>query len=76
MEVDATLIRLLALECIRGEERGMKGLEIVGLLKDRSGKMVDAAVKVADNYKSDVLADKIRELAERRLVGLVDDDEE
>jgi len=75
VDVDKALLQLLAVECREGEERGMKALEIVGLMKDRSGKMVEAAQKVAARYGREVLGAKIREIAERRLVGLMDDDE-
>ncbi|KAJ9666070.1 DNA polymerase alpha accessory factor Mcl1 [Coniosporium apollinis] len=75
LEVDKALLQLLAAECRDGEERGMKALEIVGLMKDRSGKMVEAAGKVASRFGRDVLGEKIRELAERRLVGLDDDED-
>ena len=51
----------------------MKALEIVGLMRDRSGKMLEAAVKVASRFGRDALGEKIRELAERRMVGLDDD---
>jgi chromosome transmission fidelity protein 4 len=37
--------------------------------------MLEAAGKVATRFRRDILGDKIRELAERRLVGLVDEDE-
>lgn len=77
LDVDKALLQLLAAECREGEERGMKALEIVGLLRDRSGRMLDAAAKIASRFGRDVLRGKIEELAERRLVGLdADDDEE
>ncbi|KAF2420021.1 WD40 repeat-like protein [Tothia fuscella] len=75
VEVDKTLIQLLAAECREGEERGMRALEIVGLIRDRSGRMLEAAQKVAHRYGREVLGGKINELAERRLVGLVDEEE-
>lgn len=74
MEVDKVLLQLLNVECREGEERGMKALEIVGLMKDRNGKMLEAAGKVAGRYGRTVLQDKINELAERRLMGM--DEEE
>jgi chromosome transmission fidelity protein 4 len=74
LNVDKTLLQLLAVECREGEERGMRALEIVGLMGDSSGKMLDAAVKVARRYGRDVLAGKIGEVAERRVVGLDDDE--
>ena len=40
IEVDKVLLQLLNVECREGEERGMKALELVGLMRDRSGKMV------------------------------------
>jgi chromosome transmission fidelity protein 4 len=73
LDVDKVLLQLLAVECREGEERGMKALEIVGLLKDKSGRMLEAAAKVAGRWGRNVLEDKIREVAERRLVGLEDD---
>jgi len=75
IDVDKALLQLLAVECREGEDRGMKALEIVGLMKDRSGRMVEACQKVAARYGREVLGAKIREIAERRLVGLIDDDE-
>jgi len=70
VEVDKALLQLLAVECREGEERGMRALEIVGLMRDRSGRMLEAAQKVARRYGRDVLATKVGEVAERRLVGL------
>lgn len=74
-EVDKVLLQLLANECREGEERGMKALEIATLMKDRSGQMLTAAGKIASRFQRDILGEKITQLAERRLVGLVDDDE-
>ncbi|KAI9846187.1 MAG: hypothetical protein M1837_004301 [Sclerophora amabilis] len=74
LDVDKILLQLLAAECRDGEERGMKALEIVGLMRDRSGKMVEAAGKVAGRFGRRVLEEKIRELAERRLLGEDEDD--
>ena len=73
LEVDKGLLLLLNMECRDGEEKGMKALEVVGLLKDRSGRMLEAAGKVASRYGRTVLEEKIRELAERRLMGLDDE---
>lgn len=75
LELDKVLLQLLAIECREGEERGMKALELVHMMKDRNGKMVEAAVKVAQRYNRRVLEDKIRGLAERRYTGEEDDDE-
>jgi chromosome transmission fidelity protein 4 len=74
-EVDKVLLQLLAAECREGEERGMKALEMATLMRDRTGKMLDAASKVAARFQRDILGEKIMQLAERRLVGLVDDDD-
>ncbi|MCJ1260637.1 hypothetical protein MMC22_000499 [Lobaria immixta] len=70
VEVDKALLQLLNLECREGEDRGMKALEIVGLMRDRNGKMVEAAGKVAGRYDRRVLQEKIGELAEKRLMGI------
>jgi chromosome transmission fidelity protein 4 len=75
IEVDKALLQLLNDECQAGEEHGMKALEIAGLLRDRTGRMLEAACKIAGRYGRNVLEEKIRELAERRLAG-EDDDEE
>jgi len=74
IEVDKALLQLLNVECREGEDRGMKALEIVGLMKDRSGKMVEAAGKVAGRYGRIVLQEKISELAERRLMGVEEEE--
>ncbi|KAF2463650.1 chromosome segregation protein-like protein [Lindgomyces ingoldianus] len=74
--IDRTLLQLLGLECLAGEDRGMKALEIVTLMRDANGKMLDLASKVAQRYGREVLGEKIRELAERRLVGLEGEDED
>ena len=69
LEVDKMLLQLLNVECREGEERGMKALELVSLMRDSNGKMLDAAGKVAARYGRTVLQEKISELAERRLAG-------
>ena len=70
LEVDKVLLQLLAVECREGEERGAKALEIVGLMRDRNGKMLEAAGKVANRYGRSLLEEKIRELGEKRLIGM------
>ena len=75
LELDKTLLQMLAVECREGEERGMKALELVTMMTDRNGKMLEAAAKVAQRYERGVLEDKIRDLAERRVMGMDDDDE-
>ena len=75
LEIDKTLLQLLAIECREGEERGMRALEAVKLLRDRSGKMVEAAGKIAERYGRTILGDKIREEGERRVDGADDDDD-
>jgi chromosome transmission fidelity protein 4 len=75
VELDKALLQLLAAECREGEERGMRALDIVQLMRDRTGRMLEAATKVASRFGRDVLVQKINDVAERRLVGLVDEDE-
>ena len=75
VDADKVLLQMLAGECREGEERGMRALEIVGLMRDRSGKMLEAAGKIAARFGRDVLGEKIEALAERRLVGLVDEED-
>ncbi|KAL1654998.1 DNA polymerase alpha accessory factor Mcl1 [Didymella pomorum] len=75
--IDRALLQLLGLECLAGEDHGMKALEIVSLMRDANGKMLDLAGKVASRYGRDVLGEKIRELAEKRAAGgEVDEDDE
>lgn len=76
IEIDKTLLQLLAEVCVQGDEHSMKGLEIVKLLRDRTGRVIDAAGKVATRFGRELLADKIRDLAERRLVGMDDEDDQ
>ncbi|KAL8638713.1 MAG: hypothetical protein Q9226_008967 [Calogaya cf. arnoldii] len=64
---------LLNVECREGEERGMKALEVVSLMRDASGKLLEAAGKVAGRYGRTVLQEKINELAETRLMGMDED---
>lgn len=75
LDLDKTLLQMLAIECREGEERGMKALELVALMTDCNGKMLEAAAKIAQRYGRGVLEDKIRDLAERRVIGMGDDDE-
>lgn len=65
LDVDKALLQMLAAECrAGGEERGMRALEMVELMRDRSGRMIEAAGKVADRYGRTLLASKIRQLGE------------
>lgn len=73
-EVDKALLQLLNVECRAGEDRGMKALEIVGLMRDKGGKMIEMAGRVADRFGRTVLREKIDELAEKRLMGIEDED--
>ncbi|EHL02377.1 putative Minichromosome loss protein 1 [Glarea lozoyensis 74030] len=63
----------LEIDKTEGEERGMRALEMVKLLRDRSGKMIEAAGKVADRYGRSVLSEKIREVGEEVLGGMDED---
>ncbi|RMZ77947.1 hypothetical protein DV738_g4177, partial [Chaetothyriales sp. CBS 135597] len=72
LEADKLLLQLVNVECREGEDRGMKTLEIVKMMKDRNGKMVEAAAKIVGRWGYTVLEEKIREYAERRLEGTED----
>lgn len=74
IEVDKVLLQLLAAECREGEDRGMKALEIVKMMRDRGGKMIEAASKVAGRWGRTVLEEKIREVGERRVNGVEEQD--
>lgn len=76
IELDKTLLQLLAVECREGEERGMRALEMVQLMRDRTGRMLEAAGKVAERYGQSILGDKIREVGEERLAGEGDDNDD
>lgn len=69
VEIDKALLQLLAIECREGEDRGMRALEMVELMRDRSGRMVEAAGKVAERYGRTILGEKIREVGEKRVTG-------
>lgn len=75
LDIDKALLQLLAIECREGEDRGMRALELVELMRDRTGRMAEAAGKVADRYGRSILAEKIRELGERRAGALEEEDE-
>lgn len=70
IEIDKALLQMLAVECREGEERGMRALEMVELMRDRTGRMVEAAGKVAERYGRAILGDKIREVGEKRAGGM------
>lgn len=69
VEIDKTLLQLLAIECREGEERGMRALEMVELMRDRTGRMIEAAGKVAERYGRTILGEKIRGVSEKRADG-------
>jgi chromosome transmission fidelity protein 4 len=72
LEIDKTLLQMMAVECREGEERGMRALEMVTLMRDRSGRMIEAAGKVAERYGRILLGEKIREVGEALLLGGMD----
>jgi chromosome transmission fidelity protein 4 len=76
LDIDKTLLQMLAVECREGEERGMRALELVRLMRDRTGRMVEAAGKVAERYGRGILGEKIREIGERKVGGFGESDEE
>ncbi|RMZ89995.1 hypothetical protein DV736_g2783, partial [Chaetothyriales sp. CBS 134916] len=61
LEVDKLLLQLVNVECREGEDRGMKTLEIVKMMKDRNGKMIEAAAKIVGRWGYTVLEEKIRD---------------
>jgi chromosome transmission fidelity protein 4 len=74
LDIDKKLLQMLAVECREGEDRGMRALELVKLMKDRTGRMIEAAGKVAERYGRAILGDKIREVGERRVAGESDEE--
>ncbi|KAI1439085.1 minichromosome loss protein [Xylaria sp. CBS 124048] len=75
LEVDKALLQLLAIECRQGEDRGMRALEMVELMRDRTGRMIEAAGKVAERYGRTILGEKIRDVGERRINAMEDEDD-
>ncbi|KAI1095442.1 WD40 repeat-like protein [Rostrohypoxylon terebratum] len=73
LEIDKTLLQFLAVECREGEDRGMRALELVELMRDRTGRMVEAAGKVAERYGRTILGEKIREVGERKANSMDDE---
>jgi chromosome transmission fidelity protein 4 len=69
LDIDKALLQLLAIECRAGEERGPRALEAVQLLRDRTGRMIEAAGKVAERYGQTILGEKIREIGEERIAS-------
>lgn len=69
IEIDKTLLQMMAVECREGDERGMRALEMVSLFRDRTGRMMEAAGKVAERYGRSLLGEKIREVAEEKLAS-------
>jgi chromosome transmission fidelity protein 4 len=69
LEADKALLQLVAAECRAGEERGMKALELAALMRNRNGRMLEAARKVALRYGRERLAERIAELEEERLMS-------
>jgi len=76
LEIDKALLQLLAVECREGEDRGMRALELVELMRDRTGRMIEAAGKVAERYGRAILGEKIREVGEQRVNGMEDDEDD
>jgi chromosome transmission fidelity protein 4 len=76
LDIDKTLLQLLAVECRAGEERGPRALEAVRMMRDRTGRMAEAAGKVAERYGRTILGQKIREAGERRAAGLEEEGED
>lgn len=54
----------------------MKAFELVGLMKDTNGKMIEAAGKIAGRYGQALLQEKIGVLAESRVSGMNIDEEQ
>ncbi|SZF04962.1 unnamed protein product [Blumeria hordei] len=67
VEIDKTLLKMINIECRESEERGMRALEMVKLIQDKSGRMIEAAVKIAERYDRAVLIEKISEIGESLL---------
>jgi chromosome transmission fidelity protein 4 len=76
VDIDKVLLQLLAVECREGEERGLRALEVVSLMRDRTGRMLGAAGKVAERYGRTILGEKIRELGEERVGRRESEDED
>ncbi|MBN6743373.1 hypothetical protein JKG47_23530 [Acidithiobacillus sp. MC6.1] len=51
----------------------MRALEMVSLMRDKTGRMIEAASKVAERYGRTGLGGKIREVGEK-LLGAMEED--
>lgn len=74
-EMNKALLTFMAEECREGEDNGVRALDLVGLMRDRDGRVMRAAAQIAQRFGGGILGDKIRELGERNADALDDRDE-
>ena len=67
VETDKVLLQLIHAACREGDEQGPRAYDLARLLLDPSGKMVEAAAKIAARYERWGLEKRIREEVERRV---------
>ncbi|KHJ30773.1 putative minichromosome loss protein 1 protein [Erysiphe necator] len=73
LELDKTLLKMINHECRESEDRSMRALEIVTLFQDKTGKMIEAAMKIAERYDRTTLSDKIRDISQMMLADISED---
>ncbi|POS85967.1 chromosome segregation protein-like protein [Erysiphe pulchra] len=73
LDLDKTLLKMINFECRESEERSMRALEIVTLFQDKTGKMIEAAMKIAERYGRTILIDKIRDISQIILTDINED---
>ncbi|KAK3070402.1 hypothetical protein LTS18_015111, partial [Coniosporium uncinatum] len=69
---DNALLKLFVYECKLGDDRSMKAFDMLKLFKDESDSMLGKAAKAARYYGRTLLAERIDEVIESRIMGADD----
>jgi len=69
---DNALLKLFAYECKLGDDRSMKAFDMLKLFKDEAESMLGKTAKAARYYGRTLLAERIDEVIESRLMGTED----
>lgn len=63
---DKFLLALFTNECMKGEEYGMRAVELVGMMRNAE-RLIPVAMRVAEKYNVGLIGEKLKELGEKRL---------
>lgn len=66
-DADKFLLALFSNECMKGEEYGMRAVELVGMMRN-SERLIPIAMKVAQRYERPMLEEKLKELGEKKMM--------